>query len=167
MGGADDAYQKKVAQVKPEPENWNEWSAWNWPRFLYLTWARVFPLSRHWLLNLASGLLNQKGVTFSEFLVSTALGALAAIVMFFFGSHHLYTGSIPSIFLAVKVGALQHHYSVTELMTWPWVKWPLIGCCMIVPGLINKSGFLEKYTKQKEIGWDSEDARILREHRSS
>ena len=71
---ADKKYQDKVERAKPEPENWDDWSGWDQNRFMYLLWARVFPFSPHWLLNLASGLLNNKGVIFSEFFVSTVLG---------------------------------------------------------------------------------------------
>jgi len=146
---ADKKYQDKVERAKPEPENWDDWSGWDQNRFMYLLWARVFPFSPHWLLNLASGLLNNKGVIFSEFFVSTVLG------------------SIPNLMFVVTVGALQNQHSMTEMIAWPWVKWPLMCCCMMVPGLISKSGFLEKYTKQKEIGWGPKDARILEESRNS
>jgi uncharacterized membrane protein YdjX (TVP38/TMEM64 family) len=73
--GVDKGYLSRIRKAAPEPEHWEEWSAWDNERFMYMIWARVFPLSTHWLLNLASGLLQNKGITFPEFIASTILGS--------------------------------------------------------------------------------------------
>ena len=66
-------------------------------------------------------------------------------------------GSIPRIFFAVKIGALQKYFHLSEIITWPWVKWPLLASCLLLPACINQSGILHKFASQREIGWGPHD----------
>ena len=73
---ADKNYDTKVTKVRPQKDDWDEWSQWCTPRFMHMLYMRVFPFSEHWLMNMGSGLVKDKGVTFTEFFLSTLLGEM-------------------------------------------------------------------------------------------
>lgn len=103
---------------------------------MHLLWMRVFPFSEHWVMNMGGGLVNGMGTIFSEFFLATFLG------------------NIPYIMFITKFGELLKHYWIHDMLTWPWVQWPLICVLALLPPFINNSGVLEKHMGKGEYGWD-------------
>lgn len=102
---------------------------------MHLLWSRVFPLSEHWVMNMGGGLVNGKGMIFSEFFLAVVIG------------------SIPYLVVITKFGELMKFYFIEEMLTWTYVKWPLLCFLGVLPPIINYSGCLQQAMGQGEYGW--------------
>ena len=154
---ADKNYDTKVTKVRPQKDDWDEWSQWCTPRFMHMLYMRVFPFSEHWLMNMGSGLVKDKGVTFTEFFLSTFLGEMKCAAQCCApGLTPRRSGNIPYCLFVAKLGELMKTYYLQEMLAWPNVKWPIVVTLMVLPPAINHSGCLQKLqlNQGREYGWN-------------